>query len=135
MTRTRFVVLLPFALIGCRHALPVYTEVRPEQACSGQLVLEFTNHLVAEVEVGWLPIERREAAPGGAAPLWLGVLGRGSARYQVPGPGRVIFRTANPAGTQEDRHEVTHRLLCHRSLVATGRSPDRRTVANESGAI
>lgn len=108
----RFAAVLLFALMGCRQALPVHTEVRPEQVCSGRLVLEFTNHLAAEVQVGWIPMEPLEAAPGGADAIWLGILGKGSAQFQVPGPGRVIFRTANPSNVQEDRHQVTHRLLC-----------------------
>jgi hypothetical protein len=27
----------------------------------------------------------------------------------------VIFRTANPSAVREERHEVTHRVLCRES--------------------
>ena len=108
----RYAAIVPLALIGCRHAVPVLTVVRPEQACAGQLVLEFTNHLPSEVQVGWIRLDQLQGAPGTAEPIWLGVVGMSTAQFPVTGPGRVIFRAAKPANVQEDRSHVTHRLLC-----------------------
>jgi len=65
--------------------------------------------------VGWIPLGRLAAEGGAAGPLWLGVVALGSARYAVPGPGRVIFRTADPTGLTEERHQVTYRVLCRRT--------------------
>jgi len=84
----------------------------PSEACAGQLVLEFTNRRVEPVQVGWIPDSQRETQPAAIAPIWLGTVGQFTARFPVPGPGRVIFRTANPAGLREEHHEVSHRLLC-----------------------
>jgi len=115
VTHGRLTPLLVFALAGCHHSPPALTAVGPEQHCDGQLVLEFTNRLAVPVQVGWIPSEQLRADPTGGAPIWLGVLGMESIRYEVPGPGRVIFRTANPAAASEDRHSVRHRLLCRAS--------------------
>jgi hypothetical protein len=111
----RFTLLLLPILAECHRATAVYTVAGPEQACAGELVLEFTNHLSEPVQVGWIPMEQLRAAADRVAPIWLGTLGLGSARYPVAGPGRVIFRTANPAAAQGERHQVSHRVLCRMS--------------------
>jgi hypothetical protein len=112
VTRHWLRLLLMLALTGCHHRPPALSEVGPEQACAGQLVLEFTNHLAIPVQVGWIPEAQLTGDPGLIAPTWLGVVDRETARYDVVGPGRVIFRTANPEAVDEDRHHVSHRLLC-----------------------
>ena len=112
MTHARFVPLLLIALAGCRHRQPIIAEIRPEQSCAGQLFLDFTNRASIPVQVGWLTMEQLRADPSGGTPVWLGVVGLESTRFKLPGPGRVIFRTANPAAVREDRHNVVYRLLC-----------------------
>ena len=112
MTRHRLTPLLILALAGCHHSPPALSEVGPEQACAGQLVLEFTNHSAIPVQVGWIPQAQPTGDPALISPAWLGVLGMETTRYDVPGPGRVLFRTANPTAGREDRHHVSHRLLC-----------------------
>lgn len=114
MTRHRLTPLLILALAGCHGHPPALTEVGPEHACAGQLILEFTNHSAIPVQVGWIPQTQPASDPALADPVWLGVLGAETARYDLPGPGHVIFRTADPTAVREDRHHVSHRLLCRR---------------------
>jgi hypothetical protein len=115
MMRSRLATLSLLALVGCRTGSPILAEMGPEQACRGQLVLEFVNRSPVAVQVGWIRLEGLAADPARAEPLWLGVVGAEPARYEVPAPGRVIFRTANPSAVREERHEVTHRVLCRES--------------------
>lgn len=99
------------AAAGCGHQL---TQVGPSQSCEGQLVLEFTNRGPRAVKVGWLTLRQLRTTPGGGEPIWLGTVDLETVRFEVPEPGRVLFKTANPAGLTEDRHHVSHRLLCRR---------------------
>ncbi len=111
-SRRRIAPLLILVLAGCHPRPPALSEVGPEQACAGQLVLEFTNHSAIPVQVGWIPQAQLSGDPALGVPTWLGEVGMETARYDVPGPGRVIFRTADPTDVREDRHHVSHRLLC-----------------------
>ena len=109
MRQAIFVVL---ALAGCHHRAPSMIEIAPDDGCAGQLMLEFTNRLAAPVEVGWIVESQLDGVAAQADPVSLGVAGEETTLFEVPGPGRVIFRTANPASATEDRHHVSHRLLC-----------------------
>lgn len=111
MRLDRFLLLLTLVFAAC--ARPRFTEIRPSESCAGRLVLEFTNELDRPVQVGWLSAEQLKSVPLDAEPTWLGVVPRGTRRFQVPGPGRVIFRDADRSGTATESHvQVRHRLLC-----------------------
>jgi len=109
------ILILLAAVAGCQHGPSAATEIPPSASCAGQLVLEFTNKRVEPVQVGWIPDSQLVSQPAAIAPIWLGTVGQFTARFPVPGPGHVIFRTANPAGLREEHHEVSHRLLCERT--------------------
>lgn len=111
-TVVRFAGVLILGLSGCHHRAPTLSEVGPDEECEGQRLLEFTNRLAVPVEVGWIPEEQLAGDPSLMSPEWLGVVGMETMHYELSGPGRVIFRTADPSAVREERHHVSHRVLC-----------------------
>ncbi|MEX2049579.1 MAG: hypothetical protein WEB90_08390 [Gemmatimonadota bacterium] len=113
--RAWLVTSVVLGLAACHTSVPALAEVGPQQTCTGQLVLEFTNRSAVAVQAGWITLAQLAADPTGGDPLWLGVVGVETARYDVPAAGRVIFRTAVPGVAPEERHDVGYRILCRTS--------------------
>ena len=106
-------LMLLLALFCAACARRTYTEIRPLETCAGRLVLEFTNDLERPVQVGWIPAEQLRTQPLDLRPTWLGIVPHGTRRYQLSGPGQVIFRDADASGAATEAHfQVRHRLLC-----------------------